>query len=164
METYKTLEEICLANPLKVRLAKVQFEVTSDYDPIIGRRKAKEYVIYPLEMAVTMWKHPLAYMEKTEKQYLRTNKALLYKTAKHTVGHIPGDVLNLIPDAEDLILAALENKAMTEVSRGNETSFIKKEIEHQTVRILQVYIPSYHAEYAGKSIDVEAEVLWENPN
>lgn len=164
METYKTLEEICLANPLKVRLAKVQFEVTSDYDPIIGRRKAKEYVICPLEMAVTMWKHPLAYMEKTEKQYIHTNAALLHKSAKRAAERIPEDVMNLIPNAEDLILAALEDKAMTEVSKGNGSSFIKKEIEHQTVRILQVYIPGYHAEYAGQSIDVEAEVLWENPN
>ena len=160
----KTLQEICLANPLKVKIARVHFEYTSDYDHRIGRREAKMYVNYPLEVAVNMWKHSLEYIEKSEVIHKYTNDGLLQETANKMASQTPDSVKALVPNIEALIYDGLEEDARDKIKRGKASQFIHTEVEHQTTKIVQVYIPGYHAEYGGQSIDVEPELLWENPN
>ena len=160
----KTLTDICLANPLKVKYAKVQFELTSDYEHFMGRRDAKWYHIYPLEVALKIWEHPLEYVEKSEKPHYYTNEGLLREAAKQAADGVSDEIKNLIPNIESQIYNSLDSQAHDDISEGRVTEFIHKEIEHMTARIIQVYIPGYHAEYGGQSIDVEPEGLWENPN
>ena len=160
----RTLQEICLANPLKVRFARVHFECTSDYDHHTGHRDAKMYVNYPLEVAVNMWKHPLEYVEKNEVIHRYTNDGLLRETANEMASQTLDSIKTLVPNIEALIYNGLEAEARDQIKKGEASRFIHIEVEHQTIRIEQVYIPGYHAEYGGQSIDVESELLWENPN
>lgn len=160
----KTLQEICLANPLKVRIARVHFECTSDYDHHIGRRDAKMYTNYPLEVAINMWKHPLEYVEKSEVIHKYINDGLLRKVANEMASQTLDSIKTLVPNIESLIHNGLEADARDKIKKGEASQFIHTEVEHQTTRIVQVYIPGYHAEYGGQSIDVEPELLWENPN
>lgn len=159
----KTLQEICLANPLKVRIANVQFECTSDYDHFAGRRDAKSYVIYPLTAAINLWKHPLEYIEKHEHIHRYTNDDLLHESSACIAAKASEELKSLIPDLEGIIYRRLENEASNQIKMGEDSKFIRTEIEHETVRLVQVYVPAYHAEFAGKVIDEPAEVLWENP-
>jgi hypothetical protein len=160
----KTLQEICLANPLKVRIARVHFECTSDYDHYAGRRDAKMYINYPLEEAVNMWKHPLEFVEKREVIHKYTNDGLLREAANEMASQTLDSIKALLPDIETLIYNGLEAEARDGIKRGEVSRFIHTEVEHQTFRISHVYIPGYHAEYGGQAIDVEPEVLWQNPN
>lgn len=160
----KTLQDVCLANHLKVNIAKVQFECTSDYDHFIGRRNTKFYIVYPLTAAVNMWKHPLEFVEKHEQIHKYTNDGLMREDAAGIAATASEEMKSLIPDLEDLIYMGLEKKAADLVKNGEESKFIHTEIEHQTVRLVQVYVPAYHAEFRDQVIDVPAERLWENPN
>lgn len=160
----KTLQDVCLANPLKIQIAKVQFECTSDYDHFAGRRDAKHYVIHPLSVAVKMWNHSLEYIEKYEQVHRYTNDGLMRVNAADIASKASEEMKNLIPNLEELIYNGLDKEAHDQIKKGEESRFIHSEIEHQTVRLVQVYVPAYHAEFAGQVIDVPAEGLWENPN
>lgn len=159
----KTLQDICLAFPLKVRIAKVQFECTSDYDHYAGRRDAKMYVVYPLTVAVDLWKHSLKHIEKHEHIHRYTNEGLLHESAASIAAQASKELKNLIPNLESLIYSGLEEEASNQIKEGEESRFIHTEIEHQTTKLIQVYVPAYHAEFAGQIIDVPAEILWSNP-
>ena len=160
----KTLQDVCLANPLKVNIAKVQFECTSDYDHFNGRRDAKIYVIYPLTTAMDMWKHPLEFVEKHEQIHKYTNDGLMREDAAGIATKASEELKRLIPDLEHLIYESLEKEASNQIKKNEESRFIHTEIEHQTIKLVQVYVPAYHAEFAGQVIDAPAESLWENPN
>ena len=71
---------------------------------------------------------------------------------------IPEEVVSILPNIKEVLTGALENKIWKELDKS---PFIETVIEHQTEQILQVYIPSYRAEYMGQKIEVDAELLWE---
>ena len=156
----KTLQEICLANPLKVRFARVHFERTSDYDHFIGHRDSTLYLNCPLELAVSMWKHSLEHVEKNEIIHKYTNYELLREIASQMASQVPSRIKTLVPTIETLVYDGLENETRNKIEEGEVSQFVRTEIEHQTTRIIQVYVPGYHAEYAGQSIDIEPEILW----
>ena len=95
----KNLQDICLANPLKVQIAKVQFECTSDYDHFAGRRDAAHYVIYPLTTAIDMWRHPLGYVEKHEQIHRYTNDGLIHEDATGIAAKAPEE-MKTSPEAD----------------------------------------------------------------
>ena len=160
----KTLEEICLAHPLKVKIAKVVFVSTSDYDHTYGRRDAKINLVYPLEQAVKMWKHPLEFIERREEVHRYTNYEMLKEDARKIAAESSDKIKRLIPNVEEIIYGGLEKEMSKEIERTGTSKYVRTEIEHQTTRVSQVYIPGYNAEYRGKSFDVEPEALWYNPN
>lgn len=162
----KTLQDICLAHPLKVKYARVHIECTSDYDEYKHCRRdpVKIFVNYPLEIAIDIWNHPLDYVVKSEVFNKYTNYGLIQEATNELVSQTPEDIKTLVPNIETLVYNALEIDARNQIKDGKTSEFMRVDIEHQTYRIMQVYIPGYHAEYGGQSIDVEPEILWENPN
>lgn len=160
----KTLQDICLAYPLIVRSAEVKFECRSDYGHYVGRRDGKIFITYPLEIAVDIWNHPLDYVERHEEIHKYTNDELMQAVTNDLVSQTPDNIKTLVPNIETLIYDGLKTNARNQIEKGETSEFIHTEIEHQTKRILQVYVPGYHAEYGGQSIDVDPELLWENPN
>lgn len=161
----KTLQDICRAYPLKVRYARVHIECRSDYNDYTRRRDTiKMFVNYPLEMTVDMWKYPLDHVERREVIHRYTNDELIQEATNELVSQTPEDIKTLVPNIETLVYNALEIDARNQIKDGKTSEFMRVDIEHQTYRIMQVYIPGYHAEYGGQSIDVEPELLWENPN
>lgn len=160
----KTLEDICLANPLEMRIANVQFECTSDYNHFVGPIHTKFYNYLPLEKALKLWKHPLEFVEELEEVHKYDNDRLMHETATEIASQASATLCKLIPNIAELVYNGLKLQAKAEIIEGKTSKFVHAVIEHQTIRILQVYVPGYHETIAGQSINIEPKVLWENPN
>lgn len=157
MKNFKTLEEIGKAYPLKMKYAMVQILGTTDYN--MGRVKTqKVYSHEKYDYACVSWRKPLDYIKRKEIPHYSLNKELFDGEVERIMSSIPEEVVSLLPDIKEVLTGALEDKIWKELDKS---PFIETVIEHQTAQILQVYIPSYRAEYMGQKIEVDAELLWE---
>ena len=88
---------------------------------------------------------------------------MLKEDARKIAAESSDEIKRLIPNIEEIIYGGLEKEMSKEIERTGTSKYVRIEIEHQTTIVSQVYIPGYHAEYGGKSFDVEPKTLWYNP-